>query len=152
MVREDLRDLEHIRDISLVEHLVELLRTRSDRLCLSGASAKICRSTTRWLSGGSRPLENMYVCFRVSPYGPPKVRAVKKERKLYLWDWSAVAERGPRFENLVASHLLKYCHSQEDTLGLAIVSVARLLQEGGARFRRARQRGVIDVGDAIARF
>jgi predicted AAA+ superfamily ATPase len=62
----------------------------------------------------------MYVCFRVSPYGSPKVRAVKKERKLYLWDWSAVAERGPRFENLVASHLLKYCHWQEDTLGHAM--------------------------------
>jgi predicted AAA+ superfamily ATPase len=45
------------------------------------------------------------------------VRAVKKERKLYLWDWSSVPDEGPRFENLVASQLLKYCHFVEDTQG-----------------------------------
>jgi hypothetical protein len=48
------------------------------------------------------------------------VRAVKKERKLYLWDWSMAPEGGPRFENLVASHLLKYCHFVEDTEGHAM--------------------------------
>ena len=53
----------------------------------------------------------------ISPYGPPKVRAVKKGRKLYLWDWSSVEHDGPCFENLVASQLLKYCHWVEDTEG-----------------------------------
>ena len=62
-------------------------------------------------------LENMYVCFRISPYGAPRVRAVKKERKLYLWDWSSVEDKGPRFENLVARQLLKYCHWIEDPEG-----------------------------------
>jgi hypothetical protein len=70
----------------------------------------------RWL----QILENMYVCFRLSPYGSPGVRAVKKERKLYLWDWSGVEEGGPRFENLVASQLLKYCHWVGDTEGYAM--------------------------------
>jgi predicted AAA+ superfamily ATPase len=59
----------------------------------------------------------MYVCFRVAPFGAPRVRAVKKERKLYLWDWSAVEDEGPRFENLVGAQLLKYCHFVEDTEG-----------------------------------
>jgi len=59
----------------------------------------------------------MYYCFRISPYGPSKVRAVKKERKLYLWDWSLVPDSGPRFENFIASQLLKYCHFMEDTEG-----------------------------------
>lgn len=67
----------------------------------------------RWLG----ILENLYVCFRIPPFGAPRIRAVKKQRKLYLWDWSAVADPGPRFENLVASHLLKLCHFREDTLG-----------------------------------
>jgi predicted AAA+ superfamily ATPase len=47
----------------------------------------------------------------------PHLRAVKKERKLYLWDWSLCQDEAARFENLVASHLLKYCHFQEDTEG-----------------------------------
>jgi predicted AAA+ superfamily ATPase len=117
VVREDLRDLEHIREISLVEDLVALLPEKVG----SPLSIKSLRedlqvdhkTVERWLEA----LERMYVCFRVPPYGPPKVRAVKKERKLYLWDWSGLAEPGPRFENLVASQLLKYCHWVEDTEG-----------------------------------
>jgi hypothetical protein len=42
---------------------------------------------------------------------------VKKERKLYLWDWSVCADEAARFENLVAANLLKYCHHLEDTAG-----------------------------------
>lgn len=34
------------------------------------------KTAERWL----QILENLYVCFRVSPYGPPRVRAVKKKR------------------------------------------------------------------------
>ena len=59
----------------------------------------------------------MYLCFRLPPFGSPRIRAVKKEKKLYLWDWSAVADPGARFENLVACQLLKYCHWVEDTEG-----------------------------------
>ena len=67
----------------------------------------------RWL----KIFERMYYCFRVPPYGPPRVRAVKKEQKLYLWDWSLVPDAGPRFENFIASHILKYCNFIEDTEG-----------------------------------
>jgi predicted AAA+ superfamily ATPase len=117
VVREDLRDLEHVREISLVEHLTDLLPSKVG----SPLSVRSLRedlqidhkTAERWL----QILDNLYVCFRLSPYGPPKVRAVKKERKLYLWDWSSVEEPGPRFENLVASQLLKYCHWIEDTEG-----------------------------------
>ena len=120
VVRDDLRDLEQVREISLVEQLVDLLPARVG----SPLSIKSLRedlevdhkTVERWL----QILENLYLCFRISPFGPPKVRAVKKERKLYLWDWSMVPEAGPRFENLVASQLLKYCHFVEDTAGHAM--------------------------------
>ena len=45
---------------------------------------------------------------------------MKKEQKLYLWDWSSVDNPGTRFENLVASQLLKFCHFVEDTQGHAM--------------------------------
>jgi predicted AAA+ superfamily ATPase len=120
VVREDLRDLEQVREISLIEHLVDLLPSKVG----SPLSVKSLRedlqidhkTAERWL----QILENLYVCFRVPPYGAPRVRAVKKERKLYLWDWSEVAESGPRFENLLACQLLKYCHWVEDTEGHAM--------------------------------
>jgi predicted AAA+ superfamily ATPase len=117
VVREDLRDLEHVREISLIEQLTDLLPTKVG----SPLSIKSLRedlqvdhkTAERWL----QILEYLYVCFRLSPYGPPLVRAVKKERKLYLWDWSSIEDPGARFENLVASQLLKYCHWIEDTEG-----------------------------------
>ena len=64
-----------------------------------------------------RILENLYYCFRIQPHGLPKLRAAKKERKLYMWDWSLCDDPAARFENLVASQLLKYCHHLEDTEG-----------------------------------
>jgi predicted AAA+ superfamily ATPase len=117
VVREDLRDLENVREVSLIEHLVELLPSRvSAPLSVKNLAGDLevdHKTVERWL----QILENMYVCFRVSPFGAPRIRAVKKERKLYLWDWSAVDEPGPRFENLVGAQLLKYCHLVEDTEG-----------------------------------
>ena len=70
-------------------------------------------TVARWIE----IFERLYYCFRVPPFGAPKIRAVKKEQKLYLWDWSLIPEIGPRFENMVACHLLKYCHFLEDSEG-----------------------------------
>lgn len=117
VVRDDLRDLEQVREISLVEQLVDLLPARvGSPLSIKSLREDLevdYKTVERWLT----ILENLYLCFRISPFGPPKVRAVKKERKLYLWDWSMTPEGGPRFENLVASQLLKYCHFVEDSEG-----------------------------------
>jgi hypothetical protein len=117
VIYEDIRDLENIKEISLLELLAEELRNRIG----SPLSVKKLKellqvaheTVERWLG----VFERMYYCFRISPYGPPKVRAVKKEQKLYLWDWSMVPGSGPRFENFIASQLLKYCHFMEDTEG-----------------------------------
>jgi len=117
VVYEDIRDLERVKEISLLELLAEEIPRRVGSP-LSVKNLKevldVAHETAdRWL----RILERMYHCFRIAPYGPPKVRAVKKEQKLYLWDWSEVPEEGPRFENLVACQLLKFCHLIEDTEG-----------------------------------
>jgi predicted AAA+ superfamily ATPase len=62
-------------------------------------------------------LERLYAIFRVPPLGGPRIRAIKKATKHYQWDWARVPEPGPRFENLVASHLLKWVHFEQDTKG-----------------------------------
>jgi predicted AAA+ superfamily ATPase len=120
VVREDLRDLEMVREISLIETLVDLLPERvGSPLSVKGLREDLevdHKTVERWLT----ILENLYYCFRIPPYGSSKVRAVKKEKKLYLWDWSSIPDEGPRFENLVASQLLKYCHWIEDTRGFSM--------------------------------
>jgi predicted AAA+ superfamily ATPase len=71
------------------------------------------QTVSRWLD----VFERLYAIFRLAPFGEPRLRAVKKERKHYHVDWSVVNEEGARFENLVASHLLKWVHFQLDAFG-----------------------------------
>lgn len=118
VVTQDLRDLEKVNEISLVELLANALISRvGSSLSIKSLQEDLQISphtVNRWIE----ILDNLYYCFRILPYGPAKIKAVKKTQKLYLWDWSMVENIGARFENLVASHLLKFCHFQEDTLGI----------------------------------
>jgi predicted AAA+ superfamily ATPase len=117
VVTQDLHDIENVKDISLIELLTELLYSKVGSL-LSIKSLQedlsISPNTVeRWVG----ILENLYFCYRIYPYGVNRIKAVKKTPKLYLWDWSMVNDESARFENLVASHLLKYCHFHEDNFG-----------------------------------
>jgi predicted AAA+ superfamily ATPase len=117
VVREDLVSLEQVRELGQIELLAQMLPERVGAPLsvnnLRGDLEVSFETADRWI----RILENLYFCFRISPFGLPKLRAVKKERKLYLWDWSVCADEAARFENLVAANLLKYCHHKEDTAG-----------------------------------
>jgi predicted AAA+ superfamily ATPase len=117
VIQEDLRDVETVKENSLLLLLAEILPSKvGSPLSLQSLveDLQISQPTIRrWLE----ILDHLYYCYQVMPYGAPKIRAVKKLKKVYLWDWSQVEEPGFRFENLVASHLLKYCHFIEDTEG-----------------------------------
>jgi predicted AAA+ superfamily ATPase len=117
VVFTDVRDLENIQDLNKMELLVEALPARvGSPLSIENLRQDLDTShptLKRWLE----ILDSLYFSFRISPLGAPKIRAVKKEQKLYLWDWASVEDPGVRFENFVASHLLKYCHFTEDTEG-----------------------------------
>jgi len=71
------------------------------------------RAASAWLGA----LERLYAIFRLSPFGAPRIRAVKKEQKHYHMDWSVVPSDAARFENLVAGHLLKWVHYVQDSQG-----------------------------------
>ncbi len=117
VVREDIRDISFIQNISAIETLAELLPERvGSPLSVQSLSEDVevdHKTIKRWLLA----LESLYFCYRIAPFGSKKIRAVKKEQKLYLWDWSTIEGSGARWENLVASQLLKYCHFLEDTEG-----------------------------------
>jgi predicted AAA+ superfamily ATPase len=117
VIQEDLISLEHVREVSQLQLLAQLLPDRVGSV-LSIANLRqdlsvAFETADKWVG----IFENLYYCFRIMPYGLPHLRAVKKEKKLYLWDWSLCQNEAARFENLVASHLLKYCHFHEDTEG-----------------------------------
>jgi predicted AAA+ superfamily ATPase len=117
LVKTDLNSLETVKDIDKVELLAEELPRRVGSPLSHKSIAEDLeidpKTVKRWIG----ILDSLYYSFQVAPFGSTKIRAVKKEQKLYLWDWSQVEEPGARFENMVASHLLKFCHFQEDVFG-----------------------------------
>ena len=117
LVRSDLRDLEDVKDIDKVEMLAESLSSKvSSPLSYNSLAEDLevsPKTAKRWV----KILDSLYYCFRVSPFGSPKIRAVKKEQKLYLWDWSQIDDEGMRFENMMACLLLKFCHYHTDING-----------------------------------
>jgi len=117
VIYEDLRDLEQVKEISKLELLLHHLPACVGSPLSINRLAKLLQvahaSVDKWITA----FENLYLVYRIAPYGTPRIRAVKKENKLYFWDWSTNTDSGARFENMVASHLLKYCHFMEDTEG-----------------------------------
>lgn len=120
LVRTDLRDLEEVKDLDKIYALAEELPNRvGSPLSINSLANDLeadFKTIKRWLS----ILSSLYYSFQISPYGSSKIRAVKKEQKLFMWDWSQVETIGLRFENMVASHLLKYCHFLEDVEGYSM--------------------------------
>lgn len=117
LIRTDLKDWEDVKDLEKIYALAEELPNRvGSPLSVNSLANDIeadFKTIKRWLE----ILSSLYYCFQIAPFGSAKIRAVKKEQKLYLWDWSQVENAGVRFENMVASHLLKFCHFQEDVEG-----------------------------------
>lgn len=120
LVKEDIRDIESIRDLSLLQILIDNLPERVGSLFSLNAlreDLEIAYGTIRlWMN----VLENFYYHFRIYPYGAKTIRSLKKEPKMYLWDWSQVSDQGARLENMIGSHLLKLCHYLYDAKGYRV--------------------------------
>lgn len=115
VLQEDIRDLESIKNIQQLRLFLDLLRTRvGGMVVLSNLAADIQvspQTAKAWLEA----LERMYVAFQVAPYSQNIARALIKPPKVYFFDnGDVVDEHGPRFENLVATHLQKRLHYLED--------------------------------------
>jgi uncharacterized protein len=117
VIHEDLVSLEQVREVGQLDLLAVLLQERvASLLSINSLREDLSASheaVERWV----QILENLYYCFRIRPFAAKKIKALKKDRKLFLWDWSLCPDNGSKFENLVASNLLKYCHYLEDTQG-----------------------------------
>ncbi len=115
LIKEDLRDLSKIHDLSHIENLMDLvIATVGSTLSINSlresldVSYNAVRTWLKWL-------EAIYYCFRIAPYSKQIARGLKKEAKFFLFDWSEIVDPGARFENMVAVHLKKSIDFWNDT-------------------------------------
>jgi predicted AAA+ superfamily ATPase len=110
LIREDIQSLENINQIDKTQNLYDQLPyTIGSPLSINSLREDLelnFRTVGRWLD----IFDKNYVSFRIPPYGAPKIRAVKKAAKLYLWDWARIERTSAKLENLVGLHLLRMCH------------------------------------------
>ncbi len=117
ILREEVTSLERVVDLGRLEELMLALPERVGSPlsidALRGDLQVAHKTVASWLA----IFERLYVLFRIAPFVPPRLRAVRKMTKHYHLDWTVVPGDAARFENLVACHLLKWVHFEQDAQG-----------------------------------
>jgi predicted AAA+ superfamily ATPase len=121
ILREDLIDLERVRDVRSIELLVELLFARVGSTVSLASLARELQVSSHTVKHWLQILENLYVLFPVRPYHRNIARSIVKEPKYYFYDTGAVANAGADpgavLENAVACALLRELQLVEDQEG-----------------------------------
>ena len=118
LLYEDLRDLSRIQDIKGVEQLLLMLPDRVASPLSINALREDLQVNHRTVSNWIEALKKIYLIFSIMPWSRHISKAIKKEPKIYFYDWTLVPNKGACFENLVAVSLLRLvCRWNELGLG-----------------------------------
>ena len=119
ILRQDLLDLEQVRNIVGVETLIELLANRVGSPISFRNLAQDLQVTAQTVQRWVLLLERLFVVFVVRPYSKDLARSLLKEPKIYFYDTGRVTDSGgARLANAVACALLKRANFLTDTQGL----------------------------------
>jgi uncharacterized protein len=115
IIREDLRDISRIPELARIEMLASLLPERVGSLFSVSSLVDYLEANYTTVQTWLGYLKELYFLFEVKPWQKRISRSLKKEGKVYLWDYGEVDNPAARFENLVACHLLKACDYWNDS-------------------------------------
>lgn len=117
ILRQDLIDLEIIKNVKQIELLIDLLKTRVGSTISYSSLAQDLQVSDKTIKRWLGILEDMYVIFKIAPYSTRIDRSVLKMPKYYFYDVARVTDPGARLENLVAASLIKEIHFRQDCVG-----------------------------------
>lgn len=118
ILKDDIRELEVVKEINNISLLVDLLKSRVGSPIVVSNLAKDLQVAPNTVKNWIDILEKMYLVFKVPVYTVKVARSLQKPFRIYFYDNADVdGDDGARFENLVATHLLKMLHYLEDTEG-----------------------------------
>jgi len=117
LIKDDIRDLTLVRDISALQILVQLIPDKIGSLFSLNALREDLEASHKAIASWVDIFERFYYLFRLYPYRSTVIRSLRKEPKAYLWDWTQAPNESAKLENMIASHLLKFVHFLYDTQG-----------------------------------
>lgn len=118
VIEEDIRDVENLRHISSLDILAELLPEKVGSLLSVNSLREDLNVAYKTAALWVEILEKFYYHFRIYPYQTTHFKSLRKEPKLYFWDWSEIKDESKRFENMIASHLIKFCGYLKESEGI----------------------------------
>ena len=119
ILRQDLLDLETVRDLKSMEILIVLLAERVGSSVSNATLAKQLQKDPKTVAHWLEILEDLFVIFRVTPFHKNLARAIRKEPKYYFYDLAQVrGTSAAKFENLVACSLVKEMQRLQDVEGV----------------------------------
>ncbi len=117
LIHEEVGALENVRDLGQLELLMLRLPALVGSTLSINALHEDLQVAHKTVESWVQIFERLYAIHRIGPLTGPRIRALKKAQKHYHYDWTLVKDEGPRFENLVANHLLKWIHHETDSEG-----------------------------------
>ena len=105
LLREDLREITRIKDLEKTAVLMHLLPEKiGSPLSINSLVGDLsCSFAT--VANYLTALELGYLIFRIAPYSDRIARSLKKEKKVYFYDWTRAATEAACFENYAAVEL-----------------------------------------------
>jgi len=122
LTREEVRDLSRISDIRGLEHLIDILPSKvGSPLSINSLREDLGyhhSTLVNWIN----ILRELYLIFTIRPWHRNIIRSIRKESKLFFFDWSNLTDRGNRFENLLAVSLVRLA-ARFTEMGLGVFEI-----------------------------
>lgn len=113
----DVLDFENVHNLNTLRLVFELLRHRVGSPISYTSIAEDVAISPNTVKKYIQILEALYIVFRVIPFSHNIARSLLKEPKIYFFDNGLVkGDVGAKFENLVATCLLKHVYARVDYL------------------------------------
>jgi uncharacterized protein len=118
LIREDVLEFSRLHEVNAMRLFAQTLQQRVGSPLSIASIARDMAVSPKTLTRYLDILEALYIVFTVRPWSRNITRATLLQPKVYFFDTGLVqGDAGVRFENLVACHLLKATHWQQDALG-----------------------------------
>jgi len=115
LLRIDVLDFDNIHNLNAIRLVFDLLRERVGSPVSYTSIAEDVAISPNTVKKYIQILEALYIVFRVTPFSKNIARSLLKEPKIYFFDTGLVqGDLGARFENFVATCLLKHVFAKID--------------------------------------
>jgi uncharacterized protein len=118
LIRNDVLEFSRVHELTAMRLFTDMLRQRVGSPLSLASMARDLNVSPITLKRYLEILEALYIVFVVRPWHQNIARATLQAPKVYFFDTGLVqGDEGAKLENLVACHLLKQVHWQQDARG-----------------------------------